>query len=248
MIRVAAIGDVHYDRFCLNRAQSPFETLAGRSDLLLIAGDLTQAGTLEEAQALASHLRGISIPIVSVLGNHDFHSDQQNQITETLRSVGVVMLERETVTLRIRGESVGIVGLKGFGGGFSGACITEFGEPEVKSFARHGRLQAEALRSGLKSLKADYRFVLTHFSPVEGTLLGERREVYPFLGSYMLGEAIDEFGADAAFHGHAHHGTERGETPGGVPVRNVAQPVIHHAYKIYNFEAGTSRLSNSKRS
>jgi Icc-related predicted phosphoesterase len=153
-----------------------------------------------------------------------------------LRRVGVTPLEGESATFEVRGASVGVVGLKGFGGGFFGACVTEFGEPEMKAFARHCRLQADSLRTGLTLLRTDYKFALLHFSPVEGTLLGEKKEIYPFLGSYLLSEAIDRAQVNAAFHGHAHMGVERATTPGGVPVRNVAQMVIRHSYKIYTFD------------
>ena len=237
MIRIAAVGDVHYDRFSRNRLRAGFESVVGRADLFLIAGDLTQHGTVEEAQALADDLRGLDIPIVSVLGNHDFHSGQDEQIERLLRECGVTVLEGETAEFRFRDQSVGVMGLKGFGGGFAGACITEFGEPEMKAFAHYSRVQAEILRVGLESLQTDFRFALLHFAPVEGTLSGEKREIYPFLGSYLLGEAIDAGVCDGAFHGHAHHGLERGVTPGGVPVRNVAQMVIRHPYNIYTFDS-----------
>jgi Icc-related predicted phosphoesterase len=137
-----------------------------------------------------------------------------------------------------------VAGIKGFGGGFFGACVTEFGEPETRNFAHHARLQAEILSANLSKLDTDFRFALTHFSPVDGTLLGEKREIYPFLGSYLLAEAIDSNPVDAAFHGHAHHGVERGMTPGGVPVRNVALNVIRHAYNIYSFEPRASAIKS----
>ena len=245
MIRIAAVGDVHYDQKSRNRLRSQFEALEGRADLLLIAGDLTQHGTVEEAEALIDDLRGLPVPVVSVLGNHDYHSDQNEQILSLLRDNGITALEGESVEFKIREQTVGVMGIKGFGGGYSGACVTEFGEREVKSFAHHGRVQAEILRRGLESLDTDYRFALTHFSPVDSTLLGERREIYPFLGSYLLAEAIDAAGCDGAFHGHAHHGLERGVTQGGVPVRNVAQMVIRHAYHIYSFE-GPKRRPHSR--
>jgi Icc-related predicted phosphoesterase len=137
---------------------------------------------------------------------------------------------------------VGVAGIKGFGGGFFGACVTEFGEPETRNFAHHARVQAEILKENLLALDTEYRFALTHFAPVDGTLLGEKREIYPFLGSYLLAEAIDSAHVDAAFHGHAHHGVERGMTPGGVPVRNVALNVIRHAYNVYTFEHKATAL------
>jgi Icc-related predicted phosphoesterase len=236
VIRIAAVGDVHYDRSSRDRLRSGFEALAGKADLLLIAGDLTQHGTVEEAQALAGDLKGLSVPVISVLGNHDFHSGQERQIADMLREHGVTVLEGEGTELRVREHTVGVMGLKGFGGGFAGACVTEFGEKEMKAFAHHGRVQADILRRGLEALDTDYRFALLHFAPIEGTLLGEKKEIFPFLGSYLLGEAIDAAQCDGAFHGHAHHGLEKGSTPGGVPVRNVAQMVIRHAYNIYSFE------------
>lgn len=242
MIRIAAVGDVHYDQKARNRLRTQFDALAGRADLLLIAGDLTQHGTVEEAEALIDDLRDLPVPVVSVLGNHDYHSDQQDRILELLRASGITALEGESAEFKIRDHTVGIMGMKGFGGGFAGACVTEFGEREMKAFAHHGRVQADILRRGLESLDTDYRFALTHFAPIDSTLLGEKREIYPFLGSYLLAEAMDAAGCDGAFHGHAHHGLERGVTPGGVPVRNVAQLVIRHAYNIYSFEKPKLRL------
>jgi Icc-related predicted phosphoesterase len=176
------------------------------------------------------------VPVVTVLGNHDFHQNREEEIIQLMSNSGITTLEGGAATFNIRGKSVGIVGLKGFGGGFFGACITEFGEPEMKAFAHHCRAQAEVLRSGLEQLDTDYKFVLLHFSPVEGTLLGEKKEIYPFLGSYLLAEEIDRGKVNGAFHGHAHMGAEKASTPGGVPVRNVAQMVIRHAYKVYTFE------------
>lgn len=236
MIRIAAVGDVHYDRNSRNRLRSHFETLNDKADLLLIAGDLTQSGAVDEAEALVHDLSFASVPVVTVLGNHDFHQNREEDIIQLLTDSGITALEGGAATFNIRGKSVGIVGLKGFGGGFFGACVTEFGEPEMKSFAHHGRAQAEVLRAGLEQLHTDYKFVLTHFSPVEGTLIGEKKEIYPFLGSYLLAEEIDRGGVNGAFHGHAHMGAEKAVTPGGIPVRNVAQMVIRHAYKVYTFE------------
>jgi len=236
VIRVAAIGDVHYDRHSQNRMREAFLGLKNRADILLVAGDLTQSGAVEEAAALVHDLREIDVPVVSVLGNHDFHQDQQERIMDLLRNSGIQVLEGNSIVLHVREYTVGIMGLKGFGGGFFGACVTDFGEPETKAFARHAKAQANTLREGLDRLTSDFKFVLTHFAPIEATLLGEKREIYPFLGSYLLGEAIDSAGVHAAFHGHAHFGTERGTTKGGVPVRNVAQTVIRHAYHIYTFE------------
>jgi len=126
--------------------------------------------------------------------------------------------------------------MKGFGGGFMGACVSEFGEPEMKDFGRHSRLQGEQLMRALETVDAEYLVALLHFSPIEETLVGERREIFPFLGSYHLAEPLDHFRVDLAFHGHAHRGVEHGRTSGGVPVRNVAYPVIRSPYRVYSLE------------
>jgi Icc-related predicted phosphoesterase len=133
----------------------------------------------------------------------------------------------------VGGTRVGVAGIKGFGGGFAGACGSEFGEQEMKAFMVHTREAASALEGALTSLDADVRIALLHYAPIEATLQGERLEIYPFLGSYLLAEAVDRAGADLVVHGHAHNGSERGVTAGGVPVRNVAQPVLRRAYAVY---------------
>lgn len=248
MIRIAAVGDVHYDKGSRGRLTKYLSNLQESADLFLIAGDLTQVGTIEEVSALADDLSECPIPIVAVFGNHDYHSNLQGKLADVLSRVGVTVLEGASVTMRINDMSVGITGLKGFGGGFMGACGSDFGEPEMKSFIRFTKSQADILRNGLEALGTDYKIALTHYSPCDDTLLGEKKEIYPFLGSYLLAEAIDAGGADIAFHGHAHHGIEKGVTPGGVPVRNVALPVIRHAFNIYtlNKEVGLSQSTREE--
>lgn len=242
MIRVAAAGDVHFDRNSRGRLSRHWPELLGKADLFLLAGDLTTVGHEDEAMVLAQDLAECPVPVVSVLGNHDFHSDQETNIVARLREARVHVLERDSVTIKVKDTSVGIYGLKGFGGGFLGACCSDFGEQETKAFVRHTRMLADDLRLGLEGLEADYRIALLHYSPTPDTLLGEKKEIYPFLGSYMLGEAIDLAKANVAFHGHAHKGVEMGLTPGGTPVRNVAQPVIRHAFNIYCLHELTTEL------
>ena len=233
MIRVAAVGDIHYSVNSKGRLREHFESLKGKADLLLIAGDLTQHGTEEEVRVLLSDLVGLPVPVICVLGNHDFHSNQQALMRDALEQKGIRVLEGDTAEVRVGDVTVGVAGVKGFGGGFPGARISDFGEPEMKAFACHSKLQAEKLRDALGKLKTDYRIALLHFAPIEGTLFGEKRELYPVLGCGLLGEALDRIGCDVAFHGHAHHGVEKGHTLGGIPVRNVAQLVIRRAYQIY---------------
>lgn len=233
MIRIAATGDVHFGEDSAGTLRPHLEHLHENADLFLIAGDLTNWGTVEEAQVLADELRDLRLPVVLVLGNHDYQSDQSDQIRKVLEEAGVVVLEGESVTYEIRGFKVGVAGTKGFGGGFAGACGTAFGEPEMKAFINHTQSLADRLERCLKDMEADYKVALMHFAPVEQTLKGERLEIYPFLGSYLLAEAVDRGGANLAIHGHAHAGTEKGVTAGGVHVRNASQFVIRHAYRVY---------------
>jgi Icc-related predicted phosphoesterase len=209
------------------------ETVSETADLFLLAGDLTQRGRADELKPLTDRLRRLSIPVAAVLGNHDFHQGEEQEIRSRLEAAGVAVLEGESVVLELAGERVGIAGVKGFGGGFAGACATEFGEDEMKRFIRHTREIADQFRRSLESMQAELKISLTHYAPVQETLSGERLEIYPFLGSYLLGEAIDAARCHLAIHGHAHLGVERGTTPGGVPVRNVARPVIQVPYKVY---------------
>lgn len=233
MIRIAAVGDIHYDRLSAGKYVPYLDDLRDSADLLLLAGDLTQVGTIEEISVLADDLAESPVPAVAVFGNHDYHSNLSHRLADILSRAGVTVLEGSSVALEINGNSIGISGIKGFGGGFVGACGSDFGEPEMKAFIRFTKSQADVLRNGLLALNTDYKIALTHYSPCEDTIVGEKKEIYPFLGSYLLAEAIDNGGADIAFHGHAHHGVEKGLTPGGIPVRNVALPVIRHAFNIY---------------
>jgi len=234
VIRVAAVADVHFGIDSAGRLRPHLEHLGGQADLLLVAGDLTKCGDPEEAAVLADELSELPVPVLAVLGNHDYHAGREHEVAKHLEGSGVRVLEGEAETVTVDGTTVGVAGVKGFGGGFAGASGTEFGEPEMKAFMAHTREVARRLEDALSSLQADVRVALMHYSPVEQTLRGERLEIYPFLGSYLLAEAVDRAGADLALHGHAHGGTEKGVTPGGVHVRNVAQPVIKHAYNVYS--------------
>ena len=234
MIRIAAVGDLHYGAGSEGILKPGLEHLPDRADLLLLAGDLTRRGNPEEIQVLADELRGLPVPIVAVLGNHDYHCGREAEVRRALEGAGVRVLEGEGVTLNINGVRVGIAGTKGFGGGFRGAHGSDFGEPEMKAFVGHTKMLSDRLERALTRLDGvDLRIALLHYSPIEGTLEGERLEIYPFLGSYLMAEAVDSAGADLVVHGHAHHGTEKGRTPAGIPVRNVAQPLIRHAYSVY---------------
>jgi Icc-related predicted phosphoesterase len=239
MIRIAAVADVHFGRDSEGTLRPHLEHLAGQADVLLLAGDLTKCGDPDEAGVLADELRDVSVPMVAVLGNHDYHAGAEREVSSRLEDAGVRVLEGQAHVVDVDGVTLGIAGVKGFGGGFVGACGSEFGEPEMKAFMAHSRDRAQCLAELLRSLDTDARVALLHYSPVEATLVGERLEIYPFLGCYLLAEAVDGAGAQLVLHGHAHRGTEKGVTPGGVHVRNVAQPVIRHAYNVYCLEPAT---------
>ncbi|MFI9586669.1 metallophosphoesterase [Streptomyces sp. NPDC052236] len=244
MIRVAAVGDIHLGPTSAGTLRPAFETLRASADLLLLAGDLTRHGTPDEARVVAGEVAGLGVPVVAVLGNHDYHSDQQDEVTATLGEAGVTVLEGASTVLDLNGTPVGVAGVKGFGGGFAGRNGGEFGEPEMKAFIRYTRRCADSLRRSLEGLKergCAVRIALTHYAPVPDTLAGEPLEIFPFLGSYLLAEAVDEAGADLAVHGHAHLGTEHGMTSGGVRVRNVAQPVIGRAFAVYHLPTAADR-------
>ncbi|HEX6682578.1 MAG TPA: metallophosphoesterase [Candidatus Limnocylindrales bacterium] len=233
MTRIAAVGDVHMDVDVLGRFRPALDTLDEHADMLLLAGDLTRHGTAEEARCVAQEFGGLPVPVIAVLGNHDYHSNQEAVVIDVLAEAGITVLEGNSTFIECDGEPVGIAGAKGFGGGFAGRCASAFGEPAMKAFVRHTEESAESLSRALKDMGTRCKVALTHYAPVPETLAGEPLEIYPFLGSYLLAEAIDTGGATLSIHGHAHHGSPRGMTPGGVRVRNVAHPVIRQAYSVF---------------
>jgi Icc-related predicted phosphoesterase len=239
VIRIAAVGDVHVGLDSAGRLRPGLDGLADRADLLLLAGDLTHRGRPEEAGVLVGELDGVGVPVVAVLGNHDYHTDQEAAVTEVLERAGIRVLEGDAVVVSSGGRRVGVAGSKGFGGGFAGACASDFGEPEMRTFVGTTKRLAKGLEQALDGLDADRRIALLHYSPVAETLAGETPEIFAFLGSYLLAEAVDRAGADLVLHGHAHRGSRSGTTPGGVPVRNVAAPVIGAPYELFCF-AGDS--------
>lgn len=238
MIRIAAFGDVHVGADSAGHLAPHLAGIEEQADVLLVAGDLTKRGYPEEARVFASELAGVAIPKIAVLGNHDYESDNDAEVVKILEDCDITVLEGESTVVDVGGQRLGVAGTKGFGGGFAGACATAFGEPEIKAFVRHTEALARQLEQALRELDTPHKVALLHFAPCDDTLAGERLEIFPFLGSYLLGEAVDRGGASLALHGHAHGGTEKGTTAGGVPVRNVAQPVLGRAYALYCIGGG----------
>jgi Icc-related predicted phosphoesterase len=240
LIRIAAVGDLHVGRDTPGFADEHLQHLNDCADMLLVAGDLTQHGYAREAAVLSGELGRLRIPMVCVLGNHDHHQNEEREIRESLEAAGARVLEGEHAVFDVRGVRVGVAGSKGFGGGFAGACGSEFGETQMKAFIRQSRCDAANLERALLALDCDVRVALMHYAPARGTLAGEALEIYPFLGSYFLGQAVDAARCAVAFHGHAHAGTERGLTEAGVPVRNVARSVLKLAYKLYELNGAAA--------
>jgi uncharacterized protein len=233
-IRLAAAGDLHFGRDGdRERAATAFGALAGRADLVLLAGDLTTHGEPEQAAILADAARDLEIPVVTVLGNHDWHANRADALTAVLQEAGIVVLERGHHVLELCGTRVGIAGCKGFVGGFPGSHVPDFGEPLLRSLYAESTAEVEALDAGLRAIDlCPFRIVLLHYAPTSDTLTGERREIWAFLGTDRLAAPISEHGPDLVLHGHAHAGTFEGRI-GEVPAYNVSIPVIGEDFWIF---------------
>ena len=247
MIRLAAVADLHAGRDAREAIASHFADLAAEADILLLAGDLTRSGRPEEAEALAGVLRETGVPVVAVLGNVDYDAEQAAEIVDVMRESGVHMLDRSSVVLDVAGEKVAIAGVKGFGGGFGAALAEVSGEPEMRAWVQYAEDEADALEGVLSSMVGDIRLALMHYAPIADTITGERLERYAFAGNSMLGAAIDHAGADLVLHGHIHRGSPAGRTPGGIPVRNVAQQVISEPYALFTIERAEEMPQRERR-
>jgi len=248
MIRVAAVGDIHLGTDNVDAFADSIRSAERDADLLLLAGDLSRCGEPSEADLVCRAVGDLDLPVVAVLGNHDHHAGTPDEFRQHLEAAGICVLEGESTVVDVDGWTVGVAGAKGFGGGFAGACASDFGEAEMKAFVRHTREVSDRLQAALAALDTDVRLALLHYSPSADTLRGERLEIFPFLGSYLLAEAIDQAGADLALHGHAHAGAEHGVTPGGTRVRNVAMPVIRSSYRVYELDPAASATDAANRS
>ena len=221
-IRIAAAGDVHASEPLRDRLRRVFSDAAEDADLLLLAGDLTTHGLPEQAAVLADACSGLETPTVAVLGNHDHHAGAVDEVVSTLTQAGVLVLDRAHAILELADLEVGIVGTKGFVGGFPGAEIPDFGEPALRHVYGETTLEVEALEQGLEAIAGCHkRIVLLHYAPISDTLVGEPEPIWAFLGSGRLAGPIGMHRPDLVVHGHAHNGTASGSI-GSVPVYNVA--------------------------
>ncbi len=237
-LRIAATGDVHCRDSNREAVVASFAALGDDVDLVLVAGDLTSHGTLAEAEVLCEAAAATAAPVYAVLGNHDWHNDEAGAILERLEAGGVHMLDRDAATCEVDGVEVGIVGVKGFVGGFAPRHLPDFGEPSLRAVYAEATAEVQALEEGLRAVATcPLRLVILHYAPIEATLEGEPREIWVFLGSDRLAAPILEHGPDLVVHGHAHAGSPDG-TIGETPVHNVSQPVLGRDFRIFELDAG----------
>ena len=221
-VRFAAVGDLHVTKDSAGTLRGFFGQAGEAADALLLCGDLTDYGTAEEAQVLADELGAVNVPIVAILGNHDYESGTPEAVVEILTRAGVRVLDGEACEI----EGVGIAGVKGFAGGFGRGSLGAWGEPAIKLFVQEALNEAMKLESALAKLRMPRRIAMLHYSPIAGTVEGEPVEIFPFLGSSRLEAPLLRYPVDAVFHGHAHRGALEGKTINGVPVFNVAKPLL----------------------
>jgi uncharacterized protein len=236
-LRIAATGDIHCRDSNREAVISSFAQLDDDVDMVLVAGDLTSHGRLDEAEILCEAAAATAAPVYAVLGNHDWHADEGEAILRRLREGGVQMLDRGAAVCQVGAVEVGIVGVKGFVGGFAPRHLPDFGEPSLRGVYAEATAEVEALDEGLREVATcPVRIVLLHYSPAEETLEGEPREIWVFLGSDRLAAPILEHGPDLVLHGHAHAGSPDGMI-GETPVHNVSQPVLGTDFRFFELDA-----------
>lgn len=231
-MKIAALGDIHVSEKDHGKYKDLFVQISKEADVLIICGDLTDRGLASEAQVLREDLKYCTIPVLIVLGNHDYESSEEKEIREVLKSDMVFILDGESIEI----QGVGFAGIKGFGGGFDSYILTPWGEKAIKDFVQEAVNDALRLENAIKKLETEKKVVILHYSPIRQTIEGEPLEIYPFLGSSRLAGPINRFDVNLVFHGHAHHGTYEGKTEKGIHVYNVAkhllEKVLNKSYTI----------------
>lgn len=226
VVRVAAVGDLHCTKTSQGGLQPLFARASESADVLLLAGDLTDYGSPEEARVLARELMPLRIPTVAVLGNHDVELGKDDEVRQILGDAGVTLLDGDAVEV----QGIGIAGVKGFGGGFGQRALGAWGEVIIKQFVHEAVNEALKLEAALARLRTGSMVVLLHYSPVQQTVEGEPLEIYPFVGSSRLEDPINRFPVSLVVHGHAHRGQLEGSTKSKVPVYNVSMPLLSRAF------------------
>jgi Icc-related predicted phosphoesterase len=227
IVRIAAIGDLHYGRTAVQGSLHPlFSQISDSADILVLCGDLTDYGLAEEARALVREMTSLKIPAVTVLGNHDYEAGQQQELRAILLDAGVVTLDGDSTEIL----GIGFAGVKGFAGGFGRRALGPWGEEIVKKFVHEAVGEALKLESALARLRNDHLIAVLHYAPVQATVEGEPLEIFPFLGCSRLEEPLNRFPITAVFHGHAHHGQPEGRTARNVPVYNVSMSLMREHF------------------
>ncbi|HEY0325635.1 MAG TPA: metallophosphoesterase [Allosphingosinicella sp.] len=222
-VRIAAIGDLHVSDGDEHRYRDLFAEMSEAADIIALCGDLTNFGKTGEAEALAADIQAANVPVVGVLGNHDYECGQPEEVARILGQAGMTVLDEQATVV----NGVGFAGVKGFIGGFDRGELGAFGEPAIKTFVDESINEARKLENQLRSLRTDRAVALLHYSPIAETVMGEPEPIFPFLGSSRLANAVDRFdNVKMVLHGHAHRGSYQGTTPRGVPVYNCAQFVV----------------------
>ena len=245
-VRIAAVGDLHYDATRGTSFRDMFAEVNKKADILVLCGDMTTHGKPEQMAAFVGELAGVEIPIVAVLGNHDHEAGMHKEVAAVMRDRGIQVLDGEAVVI----DGVGFCGTKGFAGGFGRGALAPFGEMLIKEFVQAALDEAIKIENGLRSLNTDIRVCVLHYAPIFETIVGEPEVIWPFLGSSRLLQPIDTIGCDVVFHGHAHHGTIEGVTPAGIPVFNVAQPLLQERgedFLVWTIKAPERRGSKPER-
>lgn len=226
-VRIAAVGDIHVGEADQGKWVEYFKRISEKADVLLICGDLTDHGYAREAEILCNELKSCSIPVVAVLGNHDYEKDEQDEIKKILNKDSVHILDGDSIQI----GNLGIAGVKGFGGGFDRHMLPKWGEKMNKTFVQEAVDESLKLDQALARLDGDNikKVAIMHYSPVSETIVGEPEQIFPFLGSSYLAEPLERRDVLAAFHGHAHIGTLSGKTSKGVKVYNVSKPILTRA-------------------
>ena len=239
-VRIAAAGDLHVRDAHRHDVSAAFAQAATAVDAILLAGDITTHGEPEQARILAEACRPLDVPVVTVLGNHDWHANRRDELVELLEEAGILVLDPGVVTLELAGCDVAVVGAKGFIGGFPGSHLPDFGEPILRSVYAQCTAEVEALDRGLREVAVcSIRIVLLHYAPTVETIRGERRDIWAFLGTDRLAAPIVEHDPHLVLHGHAHGGTFAGAI-GEVPVYNVSVPVIGRDFCVFELAGATA--------
>ena len=225
-VRIAALADIHYKKIPEESFQPIFVEIAKQADVLLICGDLTDYGLPEEAELVVKDLATVNIPVLAVLGNHDFESGREGEVRDVLAKGNVKVLDGESAIV----AGVGFAGAKGFCGGFGRRMLEPWGERAIKNFVKEAIDETLKLETALARLRTERRIVLLHYAPIQATVEGEPQEIFAYMGSGRLEDPINRYGADAVFHGHAHRGAAQGATTKGTPVFNVSVSLLRRQF------------------